>query len=286
MNSTPLIKKLITELTREYRLHEYEVISTLEDLFSRHLSRWLAESVLVRILEDYTFDATALNPLTGNLESRKVTASSLKINSAKGFNSIRKQITKLLCMKATLGEAAIYKQFLHDVVRGEIALVDKATGRLYVEIELCKGDLITAICEYQHQTPHMKKNAHYLVGEKMDFHLFKIEVVELQGVPRINVYVDRTSRILVTKLLKRQLNGSAARTRVTCVKRIVGGYSLILSNQRLPHEAIVAVDRELRERIRVFATPKNVNPNSISCSKGKITCSDLEKRKQGKSRGQ
>lgn len=280
------IQIIVTELAQQYGLSDYEVISTLEDLFSQQLSRWHEETVLVRILEDYSLDATALNPLTGNLESRKVTASSLKISSTKGFNSIRKQITKLLYRKATIREASVYNQFLHEVVPGEVALVDKITGRLYVEIELLRGQTITAICEYQHQTPYMKQNAHYLVGEKMQFHLFKIEMVELQGVPRINIYVDRTSKILVTKLLKRELNGSSARTRLTCVKRIVGGYSLVLSSQRLPQTAIVAVDRELRERIKVFATPQDVSKSSISFSKGKIKCSDLEKRNPVKLRGQ
>jgi len=280
------IKTHIAELSREYGVQEFEVISTIEDLFSRHLSRWHNEEVLVRILEDYTLDATAANPLTGNLEPRKVTASSLKINSSKGFNSIRRQIGKLLYRKATLKEASIYHQFLHDVVEGEIALVDKATGRLYVELEMLRGEPFTAICEYKHQTPYMRKNAHYLVGEKMDFHLNKIEVVEVQGVPRINIYVDRTSKTLVTKLLKRHLNGSAATTRLSCVKRIVGGYSLVLSSQRIPQAAIVAVDRALRERIRVFATPENVSPDSITFVKGKIQCSDLEKRKPKNLSGQ
>lgn len=280
------IKLQIAELAQEYGVQEFEIISTIEDLFSQHLSRWHKESVLVRLLEDYTFDATVFNPLTGNLESRKITANSLKINSTKGFNSIRRQIAKILYRKAILKEVSLYRQFLHEIVRGEVALVDKTTGRLYVEIELRKGEPLTAMCEYQYQTPYMKKNAHYLVGEKMEFHLNKVEMVEFQGVPRINVYLDRTSRILVTKLLKRQLNGSAATTKLSCVKRVVGGYSLILSNQRLPKEAIVAVDRELKERITVFATTENINPDRIVYSKGKIKCLDLEKRNPKNTTGQ
>lgn len=273
------IKAQIAELTREYGLQEFEVIATIEELFSQHLSRWHKQTVLVRILEDYTLDATVFNSLTGNLESRKVTANSLKINSAKGFNSIRRQIAKLLYRKATIKEVSLYRQFLHEIVNGEVALVDKITGRLYVEIELQRGVPLTAICEYQYQTPYMKKNAHYLIGEKMDFHLNKVEMVEFQGVPQINVYLDRTSRILVTKLLKRELNGSAATTRLTCVKRIAGGYSLVLSNQKLPKEAILAVDRELKEKITVFATKENINPDRIIYAKGKIKCLDLKKRR-------
>lgn len=280
------IKAQITELTEEYGLQEFEVISTVEELFGQHLSRWHNESVMVRLLEDYTFDATVFNSLTGDLEPRKLTANSLKINSDKGFNSIRRQIAKQLYRKATLKEASLYRQFLHEIVKGEVVLVDKATGRLYVEIELRKGELFTAICESQYQTPYMKKNAHYLLGEIMDFHLNKVEVVEIQGVPRTNIYLDRTSRILVTKLLKRQLNGSAATTRLSCVKRVVGGYSLVLSSERLPKEAILAVDRELKEKITVFATRENINPDRIIYSKGKIKCLDLEERRQKNTRGQ
>jgi len=272
------IRTQITELANEYGLQEFEVISTIEDLFGRHYSRWHQQDAHVRLMEDYTINATLFNPLTG-LESHDVTAKSLKINRTKGFNSIRRQLGKILYQKATLKEAARYKQFLNEIVLGEVALVDKTTGRLYVELMLHNNEPITAICEYQHQTPYMKKNAHYLVGTSMEFHLNKVEIVDLQGVPRIEIFIDRTSKVLVTKLLKRQLNGSATTTRLACVKRIVGGYSLVLANQKIPSSAILAVDRELRERIRVFATTENINPSSLKIIKGKIVCSDLKNRK-------
>ena len=63
--------------------------------------------------------------------------------------------------------------------------------------------------------------------------------------------VDRVSKTLVETLLRSQLGPDAERIKLRCLKRYVGQKSLVLATKMLPKVAIIAVDRELRERVQV-----------------------------------
>jgi hypothetical protein len=55
----------------------------------------------------------------------------------------------------------------------------------------------------------------------------------------------------VETLLRSQLGPAAERIKIHCSKRYVGQKSIVFTTGRLPKSAIIAVDRELKERVQV-----------------------------------
>jgi hypothetical protein len=56
---------------------------------------------------------------------------------------------------------------------------------------------------------------------------------------------------LTENLLRHHLGDTADRFHFRCLKRYVGHKGIVLTTRRLPRKVIIAVDRELRERIEV-----------------------------------
>ena len=88
-------------------------------------------------------------------------------------------------------------------------------------------------------------------GQRRAFHLRCIEPVLVNGTPRTKVILDRVSKTLAENLLCHHLGDAAHRFHFRCLKRYVGHKSIVLTTRRLPREVIIAVDRELQERIEV-----------------------------------
>ena len=75
--------------------------------------------------------------------------------------------------------------------------------------------------------------------------------MQVNGTPRTKVILDRVSKTLTENLLRHHLGDSVELFQLRCLKRYVGHKSIVLTTRRLPKEVIIAVDRELRERIEV-----------------------------------
>jgi putative transposon-encoded protein len=90
-----------------------------------------------------------------------------------------------------------------------------------------------------------------MIGQKRAFHLRLVEPVLLNGIPRLKIVLDRVSKTLVETLIRNNLGPEGERCKIRCLKRYVGHKSLVLSTKRLPKAVIMAVDRELKERIEV-----------------------------------
>lgn len=71
----------------------------------------------------------------------------------------------------------------------------------------------------------------------------------VNGTPRTRIVLDRVSKTLTENLFRHHLSDTADRFHLRCLER--GHKSIVLTTRRLPREVIVAVDRELRERIEV-----------------------------------
>ena len=133
---------------------------------------------------------------------------------------------------------------------GEVTACDPEQN-LYVETEVISGERVTAICPANRIGIHERHSGNFVIGSKRAFHLRRVEPVLLHGTPRLNVVVDRVSKTLVETLLRSQLGPEAERIKIRCLKRYVGHKSLVLATKTLPKAAIIAVDRELQERVQV-----------------------------------
>jgi hypothetical protein len=149
-----------------------------------------------------------------------------------------------------LKQTARYKPFEKELLWGEITACD-AEQNLYVETEVIAGERVTAICPVNRIGMHERHSGNFAIGRRRAFHLRRVEPVLLNGTPRLKVVVDRVSKTLVETLLRSQLGPDAERIKIHCSKRYVGQKSIVYSTRRLPKSAILAVDRELKERVQV-----------------------------------
>jgi len=133
---------------------------------------------------------------------------------------------------------------------GEIVTCDSRKN-FHVEIEVIPGEKVTAVCPLNRVGLHERSSDNFSIGMKRAFHIRRVDPVVLNGTPRLKVMVDRVSKTLVESLLKEQLGFSAEKMTIRCTKRYVGHKSFVVTSRRIPKSAILAVTRELNERMQV-----------------------------------
>jgi len=239
------MKDIITLFTGKYGLTRPEVMTEIETVFSAILSRWFGMEVLAFFREDFKLEAIAYNGSGGAIMQQQVDLSEIR-----GRNTLLRQLEENLAKVVVLKQAVRYKAFEKELVWGEITAYD-AEKNLYIETEPILGEKVIACCPLNRLGVHERNSPDFTVGRRRAFHLRQIEPVILNGTPRLKVVVDRVSKTLVEKLLKSQLGPRGEKIQIRCVKRYVGHKSIVLTTKRLPKSAIVAVDRELKERVQV-----------------------------------
>lgn len=239
------MQQLITIFTQIHRLTEAEVMTEIERIFSATLSHWYGIEVMVFFRDDLQLEAVAYNKHGGVVRQREI-----DLTTISGFNSLQKHLEVGLAKAALLKQTRSYKYHEQELRWGEITTRD-SQNNLYVETEVFPGEKITAVCPLNRIGVHERNTKAFAIGTRRAFHLRRIEPVLLNGTPRLNVVVDRVSKTLVETLLKEHLGPSAETIRIRCVKRYVGHKSFVLASRRLPKSAIVAVTRELGEKMEV-----------------------------------
>jgi len=239
------VREIIDSFTQKYGLTRAEVIAEIENIFSTMLSRWYRLEVMAFLREGYQLEAVAYSKTGGVITQKPV-----PITEIKGWNTIKRHIEYSLMKTALLKEVIKYKRFEKEVLWGEITARGR-NGDLYVEAEIVPGERVIAICPLNRLGVHERNTARLAVGERRAFYLRQVEPVFLSNTPRLKVVVDRVSKTLVEKLLLEQLEEEEKNIKIHCVKRYVGHQSIVMTSKRLPKKAIVAVDRELKERVVV-----------------------------------
>jgi len=237
--------EIIATLTEKYGLTRGEVMAEIESVFSAMLSRWYRLEVMVFFREDLQMEAVAYNRSGGVVMQNTVNFSVIK-----GINTLVRQLEMTLAKVAVLKQTAHYKHFERELLWGEITAID-AEHNFFVETELVPGERVTAVCPLNRIGLHERHTGNFALGKRRAFHLRRVEPVLLNGTPRLKVVVDRVSKTLVANLLRSHLGPTSDKFQLHCLKRYVGHKSIILTTRPLPKAAIIAVDRELAERVQV-----------------------------------
>jgi len=239
------MKDIIRLFTGKYGLTRPEVMAEIETVFSVTLSRWYGMEVLAFFREGLQLEAVAYNNSGGVISQQQFDMAEIR-----GRNTLLRQLEENLTKVVVIKQAVRYKAFERDLVWGEITAYD-AEKNLYIETEPIPGEKVIACCPLNRLGVHERNSPEFTVGRRRAFHLRKIEPVFLNGTPRLKVVVDRVSKTLVEKLLKSHLGPMGEKIQIRCLKRYVGHKSMVLTTKRLPKAAIIAVDRELKERVQV-----------------------------------
>ncbi|MCL7489820.1 MAG: hypothetical protein M8357_16765 [Desulfobulbaceae bacterium] len=239
------MKEIITLFAGKYGLTKPEVMAEIETVFSVTLSRWYGMEVLAHFRENLQLEAVAYNDSGGIIRQQQI-----DLTETRGRNILLRQLEENLAKAVVFKQTVRYKSFERELLWGEITACD-AEHNLYVETEITPGERVTAYCPLNRIGVHERHSGKFSIGSKRAFHLRRVEPVLLNGTPRLKVMVDRVSKTMVEKLLKSQLGPRCEKIQIRCLKRYVGHKSIVLATKRLPKAAIIAVDRELKERVQV-----------------------------------
>ncbi|MFZ5796843.1 MAG: hypothetical protein ACOY3O_00305 [Thermodesulfobacteriota bacterium] len=242
------MREIISSLANKYGLSVAETMGEIESLFSAMLSKWYRTPVLVFFREDLRLEVVAYSD-TGGVNMQR----SADIAALKGKNTLLRYLEEGLARSGVLKETRRYKRFERDLRWGEIIGRDRDEN-LLIETEVVPGEPVIATCPMNRIGVHERKGSAFQTGQRRAFHLRRIEPVTVNGTPRLKVVVDRVSKTLVEKLLREELGASAAECSIRCLKRYVGHKSMVVTRRRLPRKAIIAVSRELKERVQVLVT--------------------------------
>jgi len=240
-----IMQEIIISFTGKYGLTKSEVMAEIEAVFSSMLSRWYRLPVMAFFSADLSLEAVAYNDSGGVIMQVPI-----DFCQVKGRATILRSIEDSLAKTAVLKETTRYKCHEKELRWGEIVGRDQE-GNILIEVEVIPNESVIAVCPLNRVGLHERHSVEFLTGRKRAFHLRRVEPVLLNGTPRLKVIADRVSKTLVENLLWSHLGAEAEKARFRCIKRYVGHKSLVLTTKPLPKTAIIAVDRELKERVQV-----------------------------------
>ena len=239
------MQSIIASLAARHGLSKAETLQEIESAFSSILSRWYRLEVMVYFREDLRLEAVAYNKVGGVILQRV-----LDLPAILSCGTLRNHLEEHLARAAVFKLVQHHKSFERKLVWGEVTGCDPEYN-LYIETEIIPGERIIAVCPLNRIGLHERYGRHFGVGQLRAFHLRRVEPVSLNGTPRLKVVLDRVSKTLVETLLRDHLEFDAEQIKLRCVKRYVGHKSIVLATKQLRKKAIIAVDRELKERVQV-----------------------------------
>ena len=239
------MQEIIPLFTRKYGLTTNEVLAEIEKVLSTILSRWYQFEVMVIFRQDLQLEAVAYNKISGVILQKTI-----DLRTIRGGNSVKRHLERSLFQAAVLKQTKQYKCYENEIRWGEITVVD-CEKNYHIETEIIPGKTVTAICPLNRVGLHDQNAPYFSVGMKRAFHIRRVDPVLLNGTPRLKVIVDRVSKNLVEALLREQLGYLAEKITIHCTKRYVGHKSFVFTSKRLPRSAILAVTRELGEKMEV-----------------------------------
>lgn len=239
------MQSIIFTLANRYALSTAEVIQEVESAFALFLSHLYRQEAMVFLREGMRLEVVAYSKRNGLPVQKIIDLPALL--SRRQFKTI---LENHLATAAVIKQVRLLKGFERRLLWGEV-IRNRTGDHLLVEIEIIPNEPIIAVCPLNRIGLHERSAGRFQPGQRRAFHLRRIEPVLVNSTPRTKVVMDRVSKALTENLLRHHLGDAANRFHFRCLKRYVGHKSIVLTLQKLPREVIIAVDRELQERIEV-----------------------------------
>jgi len=239
------MQSIILFLASRYALSKAEVIQEIESVFALQLSQFYRREVMVFLREGMQLEVVAYSNKNG-IPVQRI----LDLPAVLSRNQFTTILENHLATAAVIKQVRRLKGFERRLLWGEV-IRNRTGDHLLVETEIIPDEPIIATCPLNRIGLHERSSGQLQPGHRRAFHLRRIEPVLVNGTPRTKVVLDRVSKTLTENLLRHHLGDVAPRFHFRCLTRYVGHKSIVLTTKRLPREVIIAVDRELQERIEV-----------------------------------
>lgn len=225
------------DLLAKYDLSTPEAALAIEEAISGALSNAFNMDILVSVGDEMEVVA---------LGDRQIDLASL---SRQLKRQIRYQIERELEKHQSLREQEYLRTLRGRHILGEVRRI-APNGDLSVALEVedhLRRFILTGTCYARQVPPHERSCLH--IGARKTFLITSVLPVVEKDKAKVLIRLSRTSKSLAESLL-REMTGEQS---IRCQRRIAGAFSEIKTSQRIPKEAILAVGKELGERIIVRA---------------------------------
>lgn len=239
---------ILEDLAQRHGLSSGEVVAALESFLSEAFTKWHRREIMVVVDRHLHVEAVAYEMDSGIMRQRQ-----LDLSRFTSDKIMEQRFHAYLERIAVVKQSSRHKAFERTLIWGEI--ISKGLDQsLHVETKIFPENPIIAFCPLNRLGVHERHEAHLAPGATRAFHLRRVEPVVFGTVPRLKITLDRISKTLVENLLKSWLQDHGFKIDIRCLKRYVGHKSIVLADRHLPKEAVLYVDRELRERVEIAVT--------------------------------
>ena len=236
-----MASSLPAKILSESGLSTEEAMDAVEVAIARTLSGALRSSVCVKI--DAHLEITAYP--SGNGEPIKISFDAI---NGKLRRHLLHQIKLELQKRRTLNEADRLKELRGYSAPGEISRISE-DGALVVSLEIAdyyRRLILCGVCPGRFQPHH--ESGRYCIGSVKEFFISSVvPVLVNKRYAKVRILLSRTSKELPRLLLQERSRIAG----ISCVERIPGAYSSIVTPARISKEIINSVGKELEEHLHV-----------------------------------
>jgi hypothetical protein len=236
-----LALSLPVEILADSGLPTDEAMDAVEVAIARTLTGALRSNVCVKI--DAQLEIVAYPD--GNGDPVKI---SLDDISGKLRRHLLYQIKVELQKRRTLNEADRLKELRGYSATGEISRIAE-DGALIVSLEIAdyyRRLILCGFCPPRFQPHH--EWGRYTIGNVKEFYISSVVPVMVnKRYSRVRILLSRTSKELPRLLLQERSRIEG----ITCVERVPGAYSTIVTPKRIQKDVINSVGKELGEHLHV-----------------------------------
>ena len=169
---------------------------------------------------------------------------------------LRRRLIKRLNERSVLEEFHTLAPIQHHVCEGKIIKPPTWGEALCVDIyHDCYYGIKSAsmaVCRYIDQP--VSERGRYRLSDILMFYVLSVRAVKLNGYPKLEIYVSRTSKSLTEELIKKYIiekTGKSVNGSIKCTKRIAGAYSKVVSTVRIEREILHKVSKKINEVVKV-----------------------------------
>lgn len=229
------LRQSLEKLSDKYSLSNEEIVASIEKVVSTVMARVTKKDA------DFHLDRGEIHIYDTNkqvIQADSINKSIMRL--------IKSMLIRELYLKSVINEHEAIIRLNNSVIGGYVSRIS-ADGSIYIEAE--NGDRVFyGVCKRIHQTP--KERNKYKLGQYYSFYVNKI-TLSCDHLAN-EVSLSRTSKNLVSGLLQEALLSRFIEDiQVVCKRRIAGIASEVIASKKMPKDCIVAVSRELKERIVV-----------------------------------
>jgi hypothetical protein len=236
-----LASSLPAEILSESGLPTDEALNAVEVAITRTLTTALRANVCVKVDKQLEIVAYPY----GNGDPVKI---SLDEINGKLRRHLLYQIKVELQKRRTLNEADRLKELNGFSAPGEISRIAE-DGALTVYLEIAdyyRRLILCGFCPPRFQPDHEREQ--YTIGSVKEFYISSVVPVMVnKRYSRVRILLSRTSKELPRLLLRERSRIDG----ISCIERVPGAYSTIVTPRRIAKDAINSVGKELGEHLHV-----------------------------------